>query len=347
LNGDTGLASWLYGHGCLVTPNATSGHDFTYGHQVTTGSITAQTVFDAINGNFPPDLDDPFNVNGGTDSGLYLVGVNILRGIAHGIVYDRTGVPPTTMLTNVTLERASDSQNRGTDSTLDPQGRFYTSTPWHFGQTNHNVKYNSQSVAVIPSRTAKRDRAVFREPSTASYISTWVAESQRATYGVINDSGVAVLYHADGAYTDNWSPVDTPLTSCNAIAIAYDATSNKGRLHIIVGKTAGGIDGHYTDDEGKTTSVAVTVTAAGKNPSVAINPIGKRIVLYTNASALYRVVYDPQGNVITSASTIVASGVADAPTAIGWRLDKWYAFYRNSANALIQITSNDDGETWS
>lgn len=347
LNGDTGLASWLHGHGCLVTPNATSGHDFTYGHQVAAGSITAQTVFDAINGNFPPDLDDPFSVNGGTDSGLYLVGVNILRGIAHGIVFDKNGDPTATLLSNVTLERASDSQNRGTDSSLDAQGRFYTGTPWHFGGTNHNIKYNGTSVSTLPSYGSKRDRAVFREPGTARYISTWVAESQRATYGVIDDTDTAVLYHADGAHTDNWSPVTTPLTSCNAIAIAYDATSAKGRLHIIVGKTAGGIDAHYTDDEGATTSVAVTVAAAGKNPSVAINPIGKRIVLYTNGTALYRVVYDPQGNVITAASTIVASGVADAPTAVGWRLDKWYAFYRNSSNALIQITSNDDGETWS
>jgi YD repeat-containing protein len=114
-----------------------------------------------------------------------------------------------------------------------------------------------------------------------------------------------------------------------------------------VGKSTGGIDAHYTDDEGVTTSVAVTVAATGKNPSVATNPIGKRIVLYTNASALYRVVYDPQGNVITAASAIVATGVSDAPTAIGWRLGLWYAFYRNSSNALIQVSSIDDGETWS
>ena len=347
LNGDTGLASWLHGHGCLVTPNATSGHDFTYGHQVADGTITAQTVFDAINGSFPPDLDDPFSVNGGTDAGLYLPGVNILRGIAHGLVYDKTGIPTATMLSNVTLERQSDAQNRGTDSALDSTGRFYTATPWHFGETNHDIKYNGTSTAALPSRTAKRDRAVFREPSSARYIATAVAPSQRATYGVISDSDVAVIYHASGPAANNWVSTDTPLTGCNAIAIAYDPTSSRGRLHLAVGKATGGIDGHYTDDEGVTTSVAVTVAATGKNPAVAISPIGKRIVLYTNASALYRVVYDPQGNVITAASAIVASGVSDAPTAIGWRYGMWYAFYRDTSNALIQITSVDDGEVWS
>jgi YD repeat-containing protein len=330
-----------------VTPNATSGSDFTYGHQVAAGTITAQTVFDAINGNFPPDLDDPFDVNGGTDSGLYLVGVNILRGIAHGIVYTKLGVPTPTMLTDVTLVRSSDSQNRGTDSSVDATGRYYTATPWHFGETNHSIKYDVSSVAVLPSHGSKRDRAVFREPGTARHISTSVAESKRATYGAINDLDVAVLYNAEGYLANNWVSTDTPITSCTAIAIAYDPTASSGRLHIVVGKSTGGIDAHYTDDEGVTTSVAVTVAATGKNPSVATNPIGKRIVLYTNASALYRVVYDPQGNVITAASAIVATGVSDAPTAIGWRLGLWYAFYRNSSNALIQVSSIDDGETWS
>lgn len=346
LNGDTGLASWLFGHGCVVTANAVSGHDFTYGHLVAAGTITAQTLFDAINGNFPPDLDDPFSVNGGVDSGLYLVGVNILRGVAHGIVYAKDGTPAATMLTDVTLERASDSTNRGTDSSLDSYGRYYTATPWHFGETNHDVKYNGTTVSVLPSRGSKRDRAVFREPATARYISTHVAECLRSTYGVISDTDDAVIYVAEGPLSNNWVATTTPVGSCNAIAIAYDRTSPLGRLHIIVGKSAGGIDAHYSHDEGATTSVAVTVAATGKNPAVATSPIGKRIVLYTNSSALYRVVYDPQGNVVTAASAIVATLVADAPTAIGWRLNVWYAFYRDTTNALIQISSQDDGETW-
>jgi hypothetical protein len=68
LNGVTGYSTWLYGGGMLATPNATSGTDFTFGHQIAAGTITAQTLFDSINGDFPPDLYDPFDINGGTDS---------------------------------------------------------------------------------------------------------------------------------------------------------------------------------------------------------------------------------------------------------------------------------------
>jgi hypothetical protein len=107
------------------------------------------------------------------------------------------------------------------------------------------------------------------------------------------------------------------------------------------------VKSYYTDDEGVNVSVAVTVTSNGQDASVAINPMGKRIVLWVHSNALYRVVYDPQGNVITSSSTIVGSGVSNGKTAIAWRLGVWYAYYRASGSTLVQISSIDDGETWS
>lgn len=128
LNGDTGYAMWLYGSGILATPNATSGTDFAFGHQVAQGTITAQTIFDRINGNFPPDLNDPFDVNGGTDSGLYLPAGSLLRGIGHGALLDTAGDPLTTATVDLLL--ASTLANRGTDSTIDAVGRYYTDTPW-------------------------------------------------------------------------------------------------------------------------------------------------------------------------------------------------------------------------
>ena len=103
---------------------------------------------------------------------------------------------------------------------------------------------------------------------------------------------------------------------------------------------------YYTEDEGVTVSVAVTVTANGNDGSVGINPMGKRIVLYHHANDLYRVIYDPQGNVITAASIIVTGGVQNGKTAIAWRLGTWYAYYRDGGSSLIQISSISDGETW-
>jgi hypothetical protein len=344
LNGVTGYSTWLRGGGILATPNTTSGTDFAYGHQLAQGTIVAQTLFDRINGNFPPDLSDPFDVNGGTDSGLYLPAGSLLRGIAHGALLDNAGDPLTTGTVN--LELASTNANRGSDSTIDGEGRYYTSTPWGLGESNHNVKYSTDVIGLLPLHTSHRFRSWFREQELAgACVSADVAPNQRMCYASI-ESGYVVLHFADGPNGTNWTAVTTSIEA-DCVHIAYDPTSATGRLYIVADVDPNDVKSYYTDDEGVSVSVAVTVTSNGQDASVGINPMGKRIVLWVHSSALYRVVYDPQGNVITSSSTIVGSGVSNAKTAIAWRLGTWYGYYRDSGSNLIQISSIDDGETWS
>jgi hypothetical protein len=138
----------------------------------------------------------------------------------------------------------------------------------------------------------------------------------------------------------------TPITDASCVHIAYDPTSAVGRLYIVVDASGNDVKSYYTDDEGVTVSVAVTVTGSGDDASVAINPMGKRIVLYHHNNDLYRVIYDPQGNVVTAASIIVSGGVAQGKTAIAWRLGVWFAYYRDGGNSLMQISSINDGESW-
>jgi hypothetical protein len=345
LNGVTGYSTWLYGGGILATPNATSGTDFAYGHQIAAGTITAQTLFDRINGNFPPDLYDPFDVNGGTDAALYLPAGSLLRGIAHGALLDNAGDPMATGTVN--FELASTNANRGTDSTIDAEGRYYTSTPWGLGESNHNVKYSTDVIGLLPLHTSHRFRAWFREQELAgTCVSADVAPNQRMCYAVV-ESGAVNLHFADGPNGSNWTMTTTSITDASCVHIAYDSTSAIGRLYIVVDGSANDIKSYYTDDEGVNVSVAVTVTGAGDDASVAINPMGKRIVLYHHSGDLYRVIYDPQGNVITAGSVIISGGVNQGKTAIAWRLGTWYAYYRDGGNSLIQISSIDDGETWS
>jgi len=345
LNGVTGYSTWLRGGGILATPNATSGTDFAYGHQLAQGTIVAQTLFDRINGNFPPDLNDPFDVNGGTDSGLYLPAGSLLRGIAHGALLDNAGDPQTTGTVDLLL--ASTSANRGTDSTIDAEGRYYTSTPWGLGESNHNVDYVGNTIGLLPLHTSHRFRCWFREQQLAGVcVSAAVAPNQRMCYAVIEDGAVA-LHFADGPNATNFVMQLTSITDASCVHIAYDPTSAVGRLYIIVDASANDIKEYYTDDEGVNVSVAVTVTGTGDDPSVAINPMGKRIVVYHHSNSLYRVIYDPQGNVITAASVIVAGSVNQGKTAVAWRLGVWYAYYRDGGSSLIQISSIDDGETWS
>ena len=346
LNGVTGYSTWLYGGGMLATPNATSGTDFAFGHQIAAGTITAQTLFDSINGDFPPDLYDPFDINGGTDAALYLAGGSLLRGIAHGAILDSAGDPAATGTVDLLL--ATTSANRGTDSTLDAEGRYYTSTPWGLGESNHDVVQGTNNIGLDPLHTSHRFRSWFRSLTAAGgCLSVDVAPNQRLCYANV-ESHTVVLHFADGPNGSNFVEVTTSITEVDCVAIAYDPTSASGRLYILVEKqSGGGIDSYYTDDEGATVSVATVVSAAGTHVSVGINPMGKRCVVFRHTgNDLHRVIYDPQGNVITASSAVVASGVANDQTAISWRLGNWYLYYHDTSAGITQLVSVDDGETF-
>lgn len=346
LNGVTGYSTWLYGGGILATPHATTGTDFAYGHQKAAGTITAQTLFDRINGNFPPDLYDPFDINGGADAALYLAGGSLLRGITHGAILDSAGDPAATGTVDLLL--ASTSANRGTDSTLDAEGRYYTSAPWGLGESNHDAIQGTNNIGIDPLHTSHRFRCWFRSLTAAGgCLAVDVAPNQRLCYANV-ESHTVVLHFADGPNGSNYVEVTTGITEVDCVAIAYDPTSASGRLYILVEKqSGGGIDSYYTDDEGATVSMATVVSAAGTHVSVGINPMGKRCVVFRHTgSDLHRVIYDPQGNIITASSVIVASGVQNDQTAISWRLGNWYLYYHDTAAGITQLVSVDDGETF-
>lgn len=348
LNGVTGYATWLYGGGILAIPDDVTGIKFLYGHKITSVApntiVTAQTIFDNINGDYPPDLVDPFKVNKDPDSALYLPCGLMERGIAHGAFLESDGDIQTTGQVDVLL--VSDGSNRGTDSTLDAMGRYYTQSPWALNLDAHNIVAYGASIAVNPWYFPKRYRAWFHGiPPQGGCVSLDVAPNNRMCYGTI-DASVVKLAFADGPNGTNYNDVTTTISGASCLHIAYDPTSPKHRLWIAVEKTGGAIEMWWTDDEGITTTMATTITAAGKNASMAINPTGKRVVAYTNGSNLHRVVYDAQGNTIAAASIIVTGGVADDKTATSWRLGRWYIVYRNTSNALIQISSVDDAQAF-
>jgi hypothetical protein len=178
-------------------------------------------------------------------------------------------------------------------------------------------------------------------------LSVDVAPNQRLCYANV-ESHTVVLHFADGPNASNFVEVTTSITEVDCVAIAYDPTNASGRLYILVEKqSGGGIDSYYTDDEGATVSMATVVSAAGTHVSVAINPMGKRCVVFRHTgNDIHRVIYDPQGNVITASSAVVASGVQNDQTAISWRLGNWYLYYHDTAAGITQLVSVDDGETF-
>ncbi len=346
LNGGTGISTWLYGGGILATPNATSGTDFAYGFEIGTGTITAQTLFDSINGDFIPDLYDPFDVNGGTDSALYLPFGTILRGPAHGIVFDTSGDPATSG--TVTLQLSSDSSSRGTDSTFDTLGNYQTGSPFGLGKANHSIVIGASSVGVNPMYSAKRQRAVFREETLAGNCTAAdCSPAQQATYGVITASNGVKLYHSRAHNGTNWDEVTTPITNAECLSLAYQKHSGSMSLIIIVDTTSGEVKRYTTDDEGNTVSVATTI-GTGAHGTVCVSPNGMEYIFFrTSSSNIQRVKRDPMGNVITAASNVVTGNVSDDEIACYWRLGVVYLIYTHTTNGITIVSSSDDAETFS
>jgi len=346
LNGGTGISTWLYGGGILATPNATSGTDFAYGFEIGAGTITAQTLFDSINGDFIPDLFDPFDVNGGTDSALYLPFGAILRGPAHGIVFKTNGDPATSG--TVTLQLSSDSSSRGTDSTFDTLGNYQTGSPFGLGKANHSIVIGASSVGVNPMYSAKRQRAVFREETLAGNCTAAdVSPAQQATYGVVTASGGVKLYHSRAHNGTNWDEVTTPITNAECLSLAYQKHSGAMTLIIIVDTTSGEVKRYTTDDEGNTVSVATTI-GTGAHGTVCVSPNGMEYIFFrTSSSNIQRVKRDPMGNVITSASNVVTGNVSDDEIACYWRLGVVYLIYTHTTNGITIVSSSDDAETFS
>ena len=346
LNGGTGISTWLYGGGILATPNATSGTDFAYGFEIAAGSVTAQTLFDSINGDFIPDLYDPFDVNGGTDSALYLPFGAILRGPAHGIVFKNNGDPATSG--TVTLQLSSDSSSRGTDSTFDTLGNYQTGSPFGLGKANHSIVIGASSVGVNPMYSAKRQRAVFREETLAGNCTAAdVSPAQQATYGVITASGGVKLYHSRAHNGTNWYEVTTPITNAECLSLAYQKHSGSMSLIIIVDTISGEVKRYTTDDEGNTVSVATTI-GTGAHGTVCVSPNGMEYIFFrTSSSNIQRVKRDPMGNVITAASNVVTGNVSDDEIACYWRLGVVYLIYTHTANGITIVSSSDDAETFS
>lgn len=345
LNGGTGISTWLYGGGILATPNATSGTDFAFGFEIAVGTVTAQTLFDSINGDFIPDLYDPFDVNGGTDSALYLPFGTILRGPAHGIVFDNSGNPATSG--TVTLQLSSDSSSRGTDSTFDALGNYQTELPYGLGKANHSILINANSVGVNPMYSAKRQRAVFVEETLeGNCTAADVSPAQQATYGVVTAGGGVKLYHARAHNGTNFAEVTTPITGAVCLSLAYQKHSGAMTLIIIVDDTDGTVKRYTTDDEGNTVSVATTI-GTGTHGTVCVSPNGMEYIFFrTSSSNIQRVKRDPMGNVITAASNVVTGSVSDDELACYWRLGVIYLLYTHTSTGITIVSSSDDAETF-
>jgi len=348
LNGETGLATWLHGGGAIARKKGggggAAGHDWHYGFDNNGGSVKAQALFDSIVGDFIPDLDDPFDVhNGGTPHVLYLKGASFLRAPAHGITYDNNGDIATTG--TVSVVRTFDSSSGGTDSTFTTEGVYETGTPYGLGTKNHTINYYTIAVNWNPAYTSIRQRVVYRFAEQGERdLSADVHSSLRKFYADVVDGNIH-LHFCNDHNNGTWLDKNTGIACDSGFEIRWTITNAQKRLDVIYAN-AGTTYSVYSDDEGNTFSVAVTVMA-GTKPTACVGSNGMEFIFArTTGGAINCVVRDPQGNNTQASHAVVASGVADDSLAAFVKDNVVYLFYRNTSGSVIVVTSIDTGLTF-
>ena len=349
LNGDTGLATWVFGGGMLAVPASApgTGTTYTYGFDVAPGSHTAQSLFDSINGDFIPDIDDPFDISTPTSDsggpifeGLVLVGGNSLRGPVHGIAYMTTLAPNVSQ--PVELNTTSPTTLRGT-ATTGTYGEFETGLAY--------ARNNTVNIATIGTLnltttyySGKRNRNVFRVASTSVGMSADVHSSLRKFYAdVIN--GTIHLHFCNDHNNGTWLDKDTGIVSDDTFEIRWTITDEEKRMEVLYA-TSGVTYNVSSNDEGNTFSVPVTIMT-GTKPTACVSSSGMQFIFArSSAGAINCVVRDPQGNNTQASHAVVASGVADDSLAAFVKDTTVYLFYRNTSGTVVVVTSTDGGLTF-
>jgi hypothetical protein len=352
-NGETGRATWLHGGGVLVTPKGGGGTDYHVAIDINghggAATVTAQTLFDSINGDFIPDLYDPWDVNQGTDAALYLRGSAIYRGRAHGITLNEVQVAQTGI--NIDLIQVSNSANRGSDTSA-ADGVYRTQSPYGFGGITHRADHQYGVTYTFNNwYTSKQHRAVFSaaEPSAgclSADISNWLT----GVYATIASGTFNVIIHIQtDSFGSSWEDIDTGFVADCAI-VNWSKTSRDGTL-ICTYIQSGTIYRRTSSTYGKAWSVATTI-GTGNNLSSCVSPYGNQYIFYrqttTAPNGLIKcVVLDSIGNVAMAEHTVIGTGVSDNPTACYVRDSTVYLLYRNTSNNVIVTTSDDQGFTFS
>ncbi len=367
LNGDTGYATWVYGGGILCTPTVApgTGTTFSYGFDIAPGSHTAQTLFDSINGDFIPDIDDPFDVStSAAFEGLVLVGGNIFRGPAHGIVLTSGTFANPVVGATVDLLRTSTGALRGTALTA-TEGEFETSTPFAQNTVVNFARYGTLNITGT-YYSGKRNRNAFRltiatghslsahnhdnslmhlysESSTATggRLAFFISPDSGATWNVV-DTGISALSTAGGGGHSTRLPFNA---DSRKIWLTYVPVSRPQVPSLVT---------RYTENEGNTWSSVVVLANPAYRPTTCVGVNGFEYIFYytsnstTSALSVNSITRDMDGNIIQAAHTVVTTDAAFDTLAAYVRDTDIFLFYRKyTTNAVVVVKSTDMGNSYS
>lgn len=311
-------------------------------------AVLAQTIYDElITTELIPDYGDPFGIWKNTSFPLItLASSSILRGQTHGTVITSGKTPANGEVVNLLLTTGLTNRGSGTTNIL---GNYYTGAPRALSFKNHINEYTSgaQQKALNPMYAAKRYRTSFF-PSIVIGGCLSADESPIHTHAFSEvASNVLKLYLTEQPNPTSYYNLTVPITSVSCAKMKYSQKLNEHRIIFIVAHTDGSIKKYYSDDDGESVSVAITL-GTGSSPAVAVDDSGLEYYFWrTSTGNLMRAVYDVQGNVFHAASAIVSTTCEDKGIGAYVRLDKVIVVYSDSALGLRQLSSSNDGETFS
>ena len=320
-----------------------SGGSWEYGFDLALGALLAQTLFDEV------DFFTGCVEWGHGPSGTIPMAA-ILGAGAHGAVRDTDHAPESGVTVNVTETVGGAAAGSGTSAA---DGHYQSGTPFGKGNKDHTVTAAAGTEPTIPGIRfygRKRHRAVFVvTESGGQWVSLDVSMTGRVTRAEVQSGEIVLAFLADPDTGTGWTQQNTGITG-DAPVIAYDPQSAQGRLWITYVPSGGGIESRYTDNEGRTVSVAYTVSAAGTQPEHIITPTGAHHHYWrTSGGAIEGKIMNGQGGTLKSV-TPVASGVADDDIAAVYNRDNGYIYleYRDStSDNLVTVVSSDGGLTFS
>lgn len=351
-NSITGYACWLGG----ITYKADTGggtvqKDYFNVYQQqgeADTAVLAQTIYDElITTELIPDYGDPFGIWKNTSFPLItLASTSILRGQTHGTIITSSKTPANGEVVNLLLTTGLTNRGSGTTNIL---GNYYTGAPRALSFKNHINEYTSgaQQKALNPMYAAKRYRTSFF-PSIVIGGCLSADESPIHTHAFSEvASNILKLYLTEQPNPTSYYNLTVPIANVSCAKMKYSQKLNEHRIIFIVAHTDGSIKKYYSDDDGESVSVAITL-GTGSSPAVAVDDSGLEYYFWrTSTGNLMRAVYDVQGNVFHAASAIVSSTCEDKGIGAYVRLDKVIVVYSDTATGLKQLSSSNDGETFS
>lgn len=302
-------------------------------------TLPAQLLFDKVL-DWPGGIGDVFNL-GGSGGTLTLVGAIILRGQAHGLVYDEDKAPSAGVSVEV---RDSGDAFRG-DGSSGSDGAYQTGLDYAKPPGNsHTVQAigGANPAGSVGFYGRKRHRVVLVVGEAGDILSVDTSPTGRTSYAGVQ-GGTVMVHHSLNWQTNTWSDINTGIAGEGA-CLRYEWGQHRIWLSYLDGTDVKRV---YSDDGGESWSSPASIASGASQQGFGVFPTNWQLFAWRDAGAIKVRGFDSQGTALWSVVTAVASGADDAGVSVLWSASqqKWYILYSDSGN-VKWVSADADAQSW-